>query len=279
MIALPELQSAFGRSITSDAQNTMLALIAGEPSEAPARLAIYRNNVLSRLTKSLRETFPVVCRLVDERFFDYAADAYIRTALPTEGCLAKYGDSFAAFLAAFPAASEIPYLPDVARLEWSIHRAQLSAPLPTAHLAALASLEHDPAEIRLRLAPWLDYVTSGYNVDDIWSAHQSAGFLGGLRVVSMNCPLQVHGLHESPLRRLTPATWVFRSALAGGETLGEAAARAMRIFPCFDLTQALSTLFSEGCVVGLDLNSNTDPSIREASACRAQPLPSDAGVP
>jgi hypothetical protein len=273
MISLPELQTAFVGSVVSEAPATLLALVAGDASEAPARLAIYRNNVLSRLTKSLRETFPVVCRLVDERFFDYVVDGYIRTALPTKGCLGHYGDTFPAFLAAFPAASELPYLPDVARLEWIMHRVQRTETIPTLPLTTLATLDGDPAEVRLRLAPWLGYLSSVYNVDEIWAAHHADRSLGGLQVISMNLALQVQGLEELSLSRLPPATWVFRSALAGGDTLGEAVTLTTRIFPLFDLASALSALFREGCVVGLD----THHGIRGAAARGARRPLSDAG--
>ena len=36
------------------------------------RIQVYRNNRLITLGEALKATFPVVCRLVDERFFDYA---------------------------------------------------------------------------------------------------------------------------------------------------------------------------------------------------------------
>jgi hypothetical protein len=275
MIALHELQTAVGRSITSEAPLALLGFITGDASEASARLSIYRNNVLSRLAKSLRETFPVVCRLVDERFFDYAAHAYIRTALPTEGCLADYGGTFPAFLAAFPAASEIPYLPDVATLEWSIHRAQRASPLPTLPLAALADEEGDPAMVRLRVAPWLGYVSSRYNVDQIWAAHGPEGLPGGLQVESMNLPLQVYGLDGLSLSRLAPATWVFRSSLARGDTLGEATEITIGTFPQFDLAADLSALFRDGCVVGLETASGVRGITRGGGQ---QSRPSGAGV-
>jgi Putative DNA-binding domain len=47
------------------------------------RLQIYRNHAILTLTGALKATFPVVCRLMDERFFRYAAREYIRESLPS----------------------------------------------------------------------------------------------------------------------------------------------------------------------------------------------------
>jgi hypothetical protein len=67
-----------------------------------ARLEIYRHHVRTSLTSVLEATFPVICRLVDRRFFAYAADTYLRAHPPTGPCLFEYGDGFPDFLAAFP---------------------------------------------------------------------------------------------------------------------------------------------------------------------------------
>jgi hypothetical protein len=54
---------------------------------AEARLAIYRHHVFITLTAALQTTYPVLCRLVHERFFGYAADQYIRaTRRPGLAC-------------------------------------------------------------------------------------------------------------------------------------------------------------------------------------------------
>jgi hypothetical protein len=74
------------------------ALLGGDESRAAAgvaldglapeaRLAIYRHHVLSSLTAVLVDTYPVVRRLVDPRFFAYAADVFIRRHPPAGPCL------------------------------------------------------------------------------------------------------------------------------------------------------------------------------------------------
>src|SRR5262245_53926427 len=138
MLALHELQTAFLRPMLGPAESQLLEVIVRDGLLPAARLQIYRHHVLTSLTDVLQTTFPVICRLVDERFFRYAADAYIRQYPPEAPCLFEYGAHFPAFLATFPPCRHLEYLEDVARLEWALHRA-MHAEVRTTSL--------DPAEL------------------------------------------------------------------------------------------------------------------------------------
>lgn len=119
------------------------------------RLDIFRNNIFTSLTDVLIGHFPVVCRVVDARFFQYAADAFIRAHPPRAAVLSTYGAEFAAFLAEFPPCQGLPYLPDLARLEWMLHR---TARLP---------------ESREPVGAAYELLQSRWPVDEIWRANQT----------------------------------------------------------------------------------------------------------
>jgi hypothetical protein len=85
------------------------------------RFAVHRRHFVHSLTQTLENTFPAVVNLVDRRFFAYAADAFIRAHPPAAPCLFEYGAALAAFLDSFPPCESLPYLGDVARLEWAMH--------------------------------------------------------------------------------------------------------------------------------------------------------------
>jgi hypothetical protein len=87
------------------------------------RFGVHRRHFVHSLTRTLENTFPAVVNLVDRRFFAYAADAFIRAHPPRTPCLFEYGGALAGFLERFPACESLPYLGDVARLEWAMHRA------------------------------------------------------------------------------------------------------------------------------------------------------------
>src|SRR5439155_26661008 len=93
----------------------------GDGLDPAARLRIHRNHAFATLGAVLEGTFPVVCRLVDKRFFAYAAHEYLREHPPHSRCLVEYGAGFPDFLAGFEPCKKLPYLADVARFEWALN--------------------------------------------------------------------------------------------------------------------------------------------------------------
>ena len=114
--------------------------------------AVYRNTVTRASLDALAANHPTVRRLVGETWFEQAALVYVRRSPPRDGVLAAYGDAFAAFLADFEPARELPYLADVARLDRAWTEAHLAADAPALALDALAGLDVD-ALARVRLEP------------------------------------------------------------------------------------------------------------------------------
>jgi Putative DNA-binding domain len=260
MLMLRDLQSSFCRSVMGAAAAELLQLIYGDGFDPSARLSIYRNNVVARLTDALSATFPVVCKLVDRRFFAYVADTFIKRNRPAGACLVEYGADFPSFLAEFPPAAKLKYLADVARLEWIIHRVLRFVRQPGIAIAALGEVRGDPARISLRITPSIRFVASPYAIDQIWMAHQRDDTWADLRLPRAGVHLQVSGSDGVHLVRLPPPSWEFRSRLADGETLGKACAMATAISSDFDLVLALASLFNEGLVAGLMADSGSSGS-------------------
>jgi len=251
MPTLHELQSDFRRFLVGQSPEQLLRLVDGVGFEPEARLSIYRNNMLVSLTAALKATFPVVCRLVDARFFDYAANSFIQDHLPNTPCLAEYGADFPDFLSSFPPAACLDYLPDVARLEWAINRV-LHAPCaasPVA-LASLLTVPGDPAQIRLQMPAACQYVASVHPVDRIWQSNQPGSDLLETSHHQRAAYLEIRRTDGLQLTGLPQSTWKFRSRIAEGATLGQAAAEALGVEPDLDLAQALAALFDAGLVTG-----------------------------
>jgi len=258
MLALHELQSAIRDALLSGDERMAAAEILGDGLRAEARLEIYRHHVLMTLGAALEATYPVICRLVDKRFFAYAADSYIRANPPTEPCLFEYGATFPDFLAAFPRCRDRGYLPDVARLEWALNvalHAEDAEALDPARLSEV-SAEEMP-RLTLRLDPSVSLLASPWPIDRIWRANQDdAASEEGVDLNTGAVRLEIRRRDgAATMRPLDPAVHALRSALALRRTLEEAATAALAIDPSFDLSGALHELIEERILVDFAISN------------------------
>ena len=255
MVALRELQSAVRSALLGGDPAAACRLVQSDGIDPAARLAIYRHHVTATLTRVPAGTFPVVCRLVDPRFFAYAADRYLREHPPASPCLFEYGVSFPAFLAAFPPCRAFAWLPDLARLEWAINvafHAEDARPLEPAALAAVAA--DRVAHARFHLDPSLTFLQSQWPVDEIWTSHRHDEEPAAVQLAAGDVALEVRRAGDDVLfQRLLPAEFDFRRALAAGSSLGAAAEAAFRNDGNFDLAAALAALFRDTVVVGFGI--------------------------
>jgi hypothetical protein len=248
---LLELQRQFRRAVLGVEAAALVGAICGDGIDPAARLRIYRNHAFATLGAVLEGTFPVVCRLVDKRFFEYAAREYLREHPPHSRCLVEYGADFADFLAGFEPCMNLPYLADVARFEWALNMAAMvrqEAPLPIEGLAGIPP--KDASLLKLCLQPSVSYFASGWPIDAIWLANQQEE-VPTVDLASGGTTVEMRRADEGfSWQRLAPGAFAFRRALAEGRALGTAAATAATD-PEFNLAAALDHLFAEGLVVGL----------------------------
>jgi len=149
---------------------------------AQQRLAIYRNNTQLGLTEALQDGYPVVNKLVGTEFFNQLARSYIHRHPPKAGCLLSFGNQFADFIAAFEPAAGLPYLPDMARLEWCWHEAFHEADAKRLAMSTLAKV--DPAaygKLGFTLHPSSRFLASDYPSLKIWQSNQE-GYDGNGRI-------------------------------------------------------------------------------------------------
>lgn len=134
-------------------------------------LAAYQANGHALAERCLRAAYPVVAALVGEESFASLARDFWHHHPPVRGDLAHWGDTLAGFVADSPQLADVPYLADVARVEWDFHCAA-DAPDGTADPASLALLSSaDPAQLGLRLPPGTAVLCSEWPVASLVTAH------------------------------------------------------------------------------------------------------------
>jgi hypothetical protein len=248
---LREIQAGFRAAILTGDDSGIAHEIVDDGIAPEARVAIYRHHVLTTLTDALATTYPVVCRLVDRRFFGYAADRFIRDHPPASPCLFEYGASLADFLAGFEPCRHLPYLPDVARLEWAMNVALHAADASVITAAAVGALTPQAfAASAFRLHPSLTILESPWPVDAIWRASQPGAADAPVDLDAGGARLQVWRSGDDVLfRRLTSAAAALRESIAAGLRFADAAEAALALDPSTDLAALIRDLLDEQLLV------------------------------
>lgn len=134
-LSLTDFQDAF-ISALYDADSSALNALTQQPG-----FSVYRNTVMKGASDALLANFPTVVRLVGDDWLRAAASIYLQQSPPSDTRLLYYGASFPDFLDWFEHAQQMPYLGNVARLDWlwtQVHSAQEQPPLETRALARLS---------------------------------------------------------------------------------------------------------------------------------------------
>jgi hypothetical protein len=213
-------------------QREFAAALAGDDGDAQALppfarqpgFAVYRNTVQLACIDALQANYPTVARLVGDAWFREAAAHFVPTHRPREPVLARYGEGFAAFLAAFEPARALAYLPGVAELDrcWTEAHLAADAPVLTAQALAAAS-PRALADMRLVPHPaarWRHF--AGMPVCTIWRRHREALALDdelpwrGERILLAR-PGDAVAWHE-----IGAAAFAFLSASARGDSVSAA---------------------------------------------------------
>jgi len=237
-LSLRELQRRFAATLERDGD---------------ARIGIYRNTITANYRNAMAATYRVVREITGEAFFDAAVDAFAARHPSTGGDLNVYGGELAAFLGSYPYARELPYLPDVARLEWALDECARAADCDVAPEQAIAVLSALAAEElaarRLGLDPSCRLVHSRFPVMRIWQAHQGGADFD-VDFDAGDDHLLVRREDGTPaIERVSPGEFAWLAALADGHALGESFGAAFAVDPDFDAGGALGRRLASGTLL------------------------------
>lgn len=93
------------------------------PVTTKSGFKIYRKNLVFGLCGALQKTFPFCCYLLGETNFTFLCRDYIYENPSRSSDVIDYGANFPDFLVVRGEIRDLPFLPDIARLEWAAERA------------------------------------------------------------------------------------------------------------------------------------------------------------
>lgn len=252
MPSLKELQISFSDAVYDNKYNSLSELIKGREINNSSRIKIYQDNVLITLYNTLKNCFPSVCNLVDEQFFKYAVNEYIKVNKPKSGNLDDYGDNFADFLANMKELKDFPYIEDVAKLEWALHSSYFAADVEPIDRVGVSQIEPERLEsIKFDLHPSAQLISSKYPINKIWQVSQQ-GYEG-----DFNLDINSGGVDILVVRPeykintiiLEMGEYPFLNSLLDGSSLGDAFEFAYNANEEFDIGIALQKFIMNGTFV------------------------------
>lgn len=235
-----------------DSEGQALAQLKGADNRS--RFGLYRGNLTAGWNKTLSAAYPVLRQLVGEEFFSALSRAYGMQHPSDNADLNHFGAQFAAFLEAFPHVAEYPYLPDMARLEWALHRAHYAADvqgIAAGELAALTPAQMETA--RLKLHPACCLLASAWAIVPLWQAHQPGGgqqFPSAMRAHSYG--LIARPRWKTEVVSLSSSAHAALSALAAGASFGAALDAAFELDDEFDVGVHLRHWIQLGLLAAID---------------------------
>lgn len=255
MPLLPDLQREFASGLQHAGHAAAAAaMFRGPPERVLARLAVYRGNVHANCTKALASAYPVVHKIVGEDFFAAMVREYARAIPSRSGDLNLYGEGLADFVADFPHTKDLPYLSDVARMEWLVHRAHFAEDSPAFDPSPLASLNAERfADLGPRLSAACALLQSPWPLGRIWTIHQH-DYEGPFEVDLNAGPdslLVYRAGWRARVLSLAPGDFSFLASAAHGGSLGEALEAGVAADASFDPSTTLARWIDAQVITGL----------------------------
>lgn len=257
-VQLADAQQSFSNALfDANAEARALPLFKGDAELAEQRFALYRGNLSTTWDKTLAGAYPVLQALVGEEFFGGLSRAYGKAHPSEDGDLNQFGAHFAEFLKGFPPVAHYPYFPDMARLEWALHRAHYAPNIKAIVPADLAELWPDRLDDScLYFHPACRLIASEWAVVTLWQAHQPNTELAfPSQMAHNNAGLIVRPQWKADVMPLKAGAYAALAALQQGKTLGEAIDDALEIEAEFDLALHLKQWLEAAIFVAVEPNA------------------------
>jgi hypothetical protein len=224
----------------------------GVKGNTPRRFAVYRNNVVVGLIRTMEANFPVVVRLLGKDYFTGLAREFVLHNPPQSPLMFEYGQAFPAYLSVQDDLKDYAYLADVAKLEIAMRQSYHAADAPILAPEILAAVDPELLnENRFTPHPAMRLLSSGFAIVSIAKANNSDENLEVPDPLQPEWALLTRPEFDVVLTRLTESQFAFVQSLATGKSLGEAADAAFDSDNDFDLASILGLVLLSGAFTSI----------------------------
>ena len=247
-------QREFINCLLSSGQENLQDIFMGNPESLDSRLSIYRNNVILGLINALEDKFPVCLRLLGADNFRQLAKEYIGDNLPNSPVMFEYGKSFSKYISNNDVIKHVPYLPDVAKLEYCIGEAYHA---PNSPFMTLSDFEEIGASrlfnSQVTLHPSVACFHSNYPIVEIWKTNSYDQEVKSITILNAEDVLVSRPSFEIIIESLPVGAVSFIKQLSDGKLMSEAVAFVNDMNKNFDLTKCLQIMMKSGVIANIKL--------------------------
>jgi len=148
-------------------------IVSYDHFNAKQRWMVYRDSITAAFMNTLETIFPVCKKLVGKQFFVEMSKIAIAEMPSHSPDLNDYGDRLPDFIANFEHAKSLPYLADVAHLEWAVHLANNGPDIEVMDYELLTQwVEQKGDQLVFQLPANGSLLQSTYPIDKIWQVNQ-----------------------------------------------------------------------------------------------------------
>ena len=151
------------------AADRALRFLAPPQGSLEHRWSVYAAGYVSRLVEALENDYPALRRILGEGPFGSLVGRYVAVCPPRSFDIGRAGDRLTVFLEGDPLTADMPFLPDLARLEWTLAEAFVAEDAEPLRWEDLAGV--DPGGLvglPLRLVPGTAVVRSRWPLHALW---------------------------------------------------------------------------------------------------------------
>ena len=148
------------------------------------RLAVYTGGYLARYEQALTEAYEALRHIIGREQFHQLTHAYAQRHPSKDYNLSFVGRELTNFLTTYSLSHTLPFLPDLARLEWQVCQAFHAFDQPPMDPAQLSLLSLEEWEkTRLVFQSSVGLVSSAWPILDLWAARTTprSSWIGGPR--------------------------------------------------------------------------------------------------
>ena len=242
------IRSGFGPAAPADSAAPVM--IRGGASGAERVADVYGGGYLTRTREALAEVYEAVHMVLGPRRFAALAAAYTEQHPSHEYNLSFFGRQLEDWLEASAWHRALPFLPDLARLEWLVCQAFHAFDDPPAEASRFASLPVEAWErARFQFQPSMGLIASAWPIRDIWVARSQPRDTIDIALASRPHHLMVHRRGtEVVCEVVEPEAFTLLQHLADGQPLAAACAALASAVEPSSLTGWFSHWTAQGLI-------------------------------